>query len=640
MKNHGMRTTSAIFATFLSFALSFAPHASAQTFDASGNGTLKGDYFVRQVITANLDPNTSAIGRAVSLTGTITFDGKGNYSFTGQLMDTKAGSTATPYTVSGTYSVAANSLARLQNPIDATDTEYGAVTGVGPLAIVASATEGNYRDLFVAIQAGSSASNSTLTGSYQVGFLDFLQGNASNVRDGYATLTSTGNGSFGNITVNGAMANETNTNIQQTFASVSYSIAGNGSGTITFPTAATPLTALLSGQKTLYVSADGNLLLAGDPNGFDIFVGVKSNSGSASNSALQGTYFLAALENDASDAASGFNDISSSYGSTLALGAQGAGVSHFRMAYFGETPYDFTTNIVFNFAPDGTYHDGTYQYMLAAGGQVELQVGTGAFYSLIVSIASPAAGASGSAPFVDGSKIFNAGNYAPVTNPVAPGEIITLFGSNLASSPQSGSVPLPSQLGGVKITVNGRPAPISFVSPTQINFLIPYETSQSYATIQLTSNGTAANPVTLYTNLSAPGVFTLTSNDGTYAPGIGPAAVLHADYSLVTAEHPAVEGETLLLYVTGLGAVTPAVSDGLAAPSNPPATVIDDVFIDLFDANFVDSVANVTFAGLAPGFAGLYQVNFVVPPGVASGQAYVNLATDEAYTSEALLYVQ
>lgn len=620
--------------------LSVTVPAGAQTFDTSGNGKLNGEYFVRQVVTADLDPATSAIGRAVSLTGTMTFDGKGKYAFTGQMMDTKSGSTAKPYTVSGTYSVASNNLAQIQNPIDSTDTEHGAVTGVGPLAIVASATEGNYRDLFVAIQAGSSASNSKLQGAYQVGFLDFLQGNASNVRDGYVTLTSNGKGGFGNVTVNGAMANQTNTNIQQSFSGVTYSLTGNGSGTMTFPTASAPLAALVSGQKTLYISSDGNLLLAGDPNGFDILVGLKSIPSPASNATFQGTYFLGSLQNDGSAAAFGSNVISSYYGSTLGFGAQGAGVSHLHLAYFGEPPFDYTTNIIFNFSPDGTYNDGSYQYMLGVNGQAQLQVGTGAFYTLILAMASPAAGAPGAAPIVDGSKIFNSGSYAPVTNPVAPGEFVTLFGSNLTAAPQSGSVPLPRELGGVKIAVNGRPAPISFVSPTQVNFLMPYELAQSFATIQLTSNGVAASPITLYASPSAPGIFTLTSDDGTYPPGIGPAAVLHADYSLITAEHPATAGETLQLYVTGLGTVTPNVADGFAAPSSPPAMVDDFVLIDIVDANFVDSPANVAFAGLAPGFAGLYQVNFVVPAGVAPGMAYINITTSVAITSEARLYVQ
>jgi uncharacterized protein (TIGR03437 family) len=619
----------------------FTLSAEAQTFDTSGNGSLKGDYFVRQVVTAKLDPNNSAIGRGFSLTGVITFDGKGKYTFAGQMVDTQAGSTAKPYSTSGVYSVASNGLAQIQNPIDATDSEYGAITGIGPLAIIASATEGSYRDLFVAIAAGSAASNSSVNGSYQTGFIDFLQANASQVRDGYYTLISTGSGVLGSVTMSGAMANQGSNNVQQTFAGVTYSItAANGSGTITFPTAATPLAALVSGQKTLYVSSDGNLLLAGDPNGFDLILGVKSNSGVAANSMYQGTYFSAGLENNASDVANGNNSIDSFYGSTLALGAQGAAVSHFHQAFFGLPPFDFTIDASFNFAPDGTYNDGTYQHMLAANGQADLQVGTGSFYSLTLDIGAPIAAVLTQGPVISPFGVLNAANSAPITNAVAPGEFLTLYGSNLSSTTQSASPPLPTTLGGVKVTVNGRPARLSFVSPTQINLQVPFATTESYATLQVTNNSAVSNQVTLYTNLSAPGVFTLTNNGGTFPPGIGPAAVLHADNSLVTPENPAKAGETLQLYVTGLGTVTPPVADGAAAPSNPLSQVDDNVFIDIFDQNGVDSQATVAFAGLAPGYAGLYQINFIVPNAVASGLASLNLSTDEAFTSEAKLYMQ
>jgi len=482
-------------------------------------------------------------------------------------------------------------------------------------------------------------------GSYQTGFIDFLQANASQVRDGFYTLTSTGSGDLGSVTVTGAMANQGSNNVQQTLAGVTYSItAANGSGTITFPTAATPLATLASGQKILYVSSDGNLLLGGDPNGFDLIVGVRSNSGAASNSMFQGTYYSAGLENDASGVANGNNNIDSFYGSTLGLGVQGASVAHFRLAYFGLPAYDYTSDSAFNFASDGTYNDGTYHHMLAANGQVDLEVGTGTLYSLTLNI-SPFLETTimtiGPPPvFIDSLKVFNAANFAPITNPVAPGEFLTLFGSNLSSTTQSVGVPLLTTLGGVKVTVNGRPAPLSYVSPTQINLQVPFATSEPYATLQVANGDAISNQVTLYTKRSAPGVFTLTNNGGAFPPGIGPAAVLHADYSLVTADSPAKPGETLQLYVTGLGTVTPPVADGAAAPSNPLSMVDDNVFIDIFDQNFVDTSANVTFAGLAPGYAGLYQINFTVPSGVASGIAYVDVSTSEAYTSEARLYMQ
>ena len=145
------------------------------------------------------------------------------------------------------------------------------------------------------------------------------------------------------------MANQGNKNITQTYSGVTYSINNqSGAGTLTFPTASTPLTALVSGQKTLYVSSDGNLLLGGDPNGFDLIIGIKSLSGSAANSMYQGTYFNAALENDASGVAAGNNNIDSFYGSTLALGSQldtafsgkGATISHQRLAYFDQSAFD------------------------------------------------------------------------------------------------------------------------------------------------------------------------------------------------------------------------------------------------------------------------------------------------------------
>ena len=623
-----------------SLFLLFSIPSEAQKFDTSGNVNLKGDYFVRQVITTNLDPFTGAIGRAISLTGVMTCDGQGNYTFAGQIMDTQAGTTAKPYFTSGAYSVAANGLAQIQNPIDASDTEHGAIAGVGPVAIVASATEGNYRDLFVAIAAGSGASNSSVKGSYQTGFIDFLQANATQVRDGYYTLTSVGSGSFGNVIVNGAMANQGNNDVQQSFAGVTYSITGaNGSGSITFPTAATPLAALISGQKTLYVSKDGNVLLGGDPNGFDLIVGVKALSGPASNNLFQGTYYSAGLENDGSAAAGGFANIDSFSGSTLALGVQGIAVSHSRLAFAGQTAYDYTTDSSFNYAADGTYNDG-FQHMLAANGLVNLSVGTGSLYSLTLDIGGPTVAILTEGPVIIPSKVFNAANYAPITNSVAPGEFLTLFGSSLSSTTLSASVPLPTTLGGVQVTVNGRPAPLSFVSPTQVNLQVPFATSESYATLQVSNNGAVSNSVTLYTSLTAPGVFTLTNNDGTFPPGVGPAAALHADYSLVTAEHPAKAGETLQLYVTGLGAVTPPVADGAAAPSSPLSMVNEIILVDILDQNFVDQQAEVSFAGLAPGFAGLYQINFTVPTGVAPGVAYLNVSTDEAYTSEAKLYME
>ena len=622
-------------------AIAAAGSLRAQTtpgFDNSGNGTLNGPYFVRQVLAANIDNMTSAIGRAVSIAGIITFDGNGSYSFTGQLVDSTTGSTASAYSVSGVYAVESNGLMQIQNPIDTTQIDYGGVAGIGPSAIVASATEtnGTYNDVLVAIPVSSGTSS--VLGSYQMSFIDFLQGNASQVRDGYFTLTASGSGAFSNTTVTGAMANQGSTAGTQPVSGITYSLT-NGSGTLTFPTSSSPLTALVSGPKSFAVSSDGNVLLAGGPSGFDMMVGIKALSGSASNSMFQGTYYNAALENDASGLANGDNFIDSFYGSTLALG-QGNLISHMRLDYFDSLAYDNTLDGIYTFTSGGTYNDGNFLTTLGAGGQAALQVGVNDFYTLSINFGAKQY--TGSTPFINPVEIWNAANFAPITNSVAPGEFVSIFGTNLASTTQTAqSFPLPTNLGNVQVMVNGVAAPIDYVSPAQINFVMPYATPIfSFAQFQVISGSTPSNMVTLYTSASAPGVFSLTNNGGTFAPAVGPAAVTHADGSLVTQSSPAMAGETLVLYVTGLGAVSPPVADGTAAPSNPLSYAVDtQIGVDIEDQNFNRyTTPSVSYAGLAPGFAGLYQINFVVPSGVPTGLQWVNVGTSTAYTSEAKIY--
>ncbi len=105
---------------FISFCAGLAAPAAAQTFDNSANSQLNGQYFVRQVLTTNLDSNTSAIGRAISIIGAMIFDGNGNYTFIGQMTDSTAGTAGAAYSTTGTYAVASNGLVQILNPIDTT----------------------------------------------------------------------------------------------------------------------------------------------------------------------------------------------------------------------------------------------------------------------------------------------------------------------------------------------------------------------------------------------------------------------------------------------------------------------------------------------------------------------------------------
>jgi len=606
--------------------------ASAQSFDNSGDNTVFGDYFVREVLLSNVDQNNSAVGRAISIIGVMTCDGQGDYVFTGQMMDTKVGSVQS-YTTSGLYAVAENGFAVFQDLIDTSQYDFGATGVLGPAAILASATEGPQKNLFVAIPAGSSVGNSALQGSYTAGFIDFLGGSASKVRDGYFSMSTSGNGSFGNITVFGAMANQGSVDTSQDLTGVTYNITDTeGAGTINFPVSSTPSSALVSGQKSLFFSADGSLLLAGDPGGFDIMFGVAANSGPVDNGIYEGTFYLGGLENDASNLGQGQNGIDAFSGSIFALG-QGTAISHLRISYYNATAIDYTyENQPYDVASDGSFTDGSLQGFLLADGGAILEVGTGSFYSLTPGLW--AGEYSGPTVLLDPLKVWNAASFAPITNAVAPGEFVSLFGSGLANGvAQATTLPLPTTLGNVQVLVNGVLAPIQYVSNNQINILVPYSTTGGYAEFQVSNNGNVSDPVTLYQAPTAPGVFT--STNGGFAPGVGPGAVLHANSSAVTEGNPAKIGEQVELFMTGLGSVTPAVADGAAAPSNPVATVDADVGV------FVDGVsAVVKFKGLSPGLAGLYQVNFVVPDGVSSGLVYLSVGTPDGQTVQAKLYVQ
>jgi uncharacterized protein (TIGR03437 family) len=186
-------------------------------------------------------------------------------------------------------------------------------------------------------------------------------------------------------------------------------------------------------------------------------------------------------------------------------------------------------------------------------------------------------------------------------------------------------------LGGVQVTINGAPAPIYYVSPTQLSAVVPYTTPSdgSLANIQVISNGTPSNTAQSYTGLTSPGIFTVPSG------GLGYGAILHADYSLVSASSPAKMGETVQLFLTGLGAVSPAVTAGTAAPAAQPFATVPgpvDVFID--DNNGNSSQAKVAYQGLAPGLAGLYQVNFTVPSGLVLNSTGVTQFVVEISTLE------
>jgi uncharacterized protein (TIGR03437 family) len=581
---------------------------SAQTVDSSANSTLKGTYYLRQLLVSNINPSTGVIGRGRSLSGTATFDGSGTYSVTGTLLDSLVATSAQPFSFSGYYNVGSNGLSALQNPLEPVREIDG---GMGLGAFVGSSTESDFQDLFVMIPASKgTVTNAALSGSYRVGTLEFPQASAALVRDTYFTLTTSGDGRLGTITVNGSSANQGNALLTQQIAGGTYSLSGLGAGTISLPNTASASNQLVSGSKTLYLSADGSILLGGSPSGYDLLLGIRAPSSAPS---VSGTYFAAGFDVDNSNPANPATD--AFYGSMNGVGG-GATLWHQRLNPVNEATYDFTFSS--NLSPDasGGLNKDLVHYDIGAQGQAFLIVGKGTQYSLALGV--HADNHQGSGVFINPLGVVSAASYSPVTSSIAPNEFISIFGSGLApSAAAAASFPLPTSLGGVQVSVNGRPARLLYVSQNQINALVPFNTPEAYVSIQVTNQGVASNTVTFYAGDTAPGVFTLDDS------GIGAAAALHADYSVVNAANPARPGETIQVYLTGLGNVVPPIPDGVAASASPSST-------EKQVAVYVDTQsALVTFAGLAPGFAGVYQVNVKLPPNAPSGTPVLSIATPD-----------
>jgi uncharacterized protein (TIGR03437 family) len=204
-------------------------------------------------------------------------------------------------------------------------------------------------------------------------------------------------------------------------------------------------------------------------------------------------------------------------------------------------------------------------------------------------------------PLLSYGAVVNAASFTPT---LAPGGLVSIFGRHLASEEsRPSSLPLPTGLSGASVTLNGRPVPLVYVSGTQINAQLPYDV-QGYATLVVaTPNGATGIPVTV--SEVAPAIF--------YTAGVQPA-VVHSNGALVSAAAPGETGEWITVYLTGLGRLNGEIAAGQAAPSSPPLTANGPVEVRLGGRTILPS-----FAGLTPGFAGLYQVNLQIPGDLASG---------------------
>ncbi|MBI3934462.1 MAG: hypothetical protein HY316_07190 [Acidobacteria bacterium] len=234
-------------------------------------------------------------------------------------------------------------------------------------------------------------------------------------------------------------------------------------------------------------------------------------------------------------------------------------------------------------------------------------------------------------PIIKISKIVNGATFE-LGPGLAPISIASVIGTNLASAffiaasdgntadataepevHQAGQ--LHTTLEGTRLFVNSIPAPLYYVSATQINFQVPPQVQTGTAQVQVVwpnnnlpiVSPVSSVPITTY----GPAIFSNPPGSG------GQGAVLNANNSANSTANPAARGSTIQIFATGLGPTSPAVLAGVPAPSSPPfslTTTTPQVLIG-------SKTATVVFSGLAPGFVGLYQVNAVVPNDVVPGSA-------------------
>jgi uncharacterized protein (TIGR03437 family) len=175
-----------------------------------------------------------------------------------------------------------------------------------------------------------------------------------------------------------------------------------------------------------------------------------------------------------------------------------------------------------------------------------------------------------------------------------------VFGSNLAPrATVAQGLPLPTTLASSSLLVNGLPLPIYYVSPTQVNAQIPYNVATGPATVTMSVGVNVLSHVTLTIQASAPGLFLVDQSR---------ALVQNQDGAINGSDRPAAPGSFVTAYLTGQGALDIPIPSGSAAPQNPLIGAAAPVSVTVGGQN-----AEVTFAGMAPGLVGVFQVNLRIP---------------------------
>jgi uncharacterized protein (TIGR03437 family) len=602
----------------------FAAIANAQLSPAS----VKGRFFFRHLQFTTDSAVPPNITDARTALGSMTFDGVGRYALAGQ--QTIANQPATNFAGTGSYTVDSGGVMTIGNP---QRNSLLINARLGTEAIVGSTTESgdNTFDYFVAIPAPTIPISSTLfSGTYYVTSLEFPLSTGADARSAFFSVTPASNGQFAAVSGSGHALNVNNGQIGTvSIAGASYALTNDGSGTASFGA----INNFLGGIKNLYVSASGNIILMGSviAASQDILVGVRANTTAASINNWSGLFYTGGLRYDAR-----YPTTAGYIGASNAIPSLARLASYQRAHQIAMNPYDSTGYEPITLNSDGTYTEGFNIAGLGTSGGsfVENDLATqNDLKGFAISFGIQAPPMTGTGVYINPQGILSGATFAPTGGAIAPGEFLSIFGSGLSpdKTTTAATPPYPTGLAGVTVKINDLLAPITLVSPSQLNVLVPYAVTGTAATVVVTAGRMDSNSVTVPLAASAPGVFSQDSS------GTGIGAILHANNSKVTAASPAKRGETISIYLTGLGAVEPPVPDGTAGGGNPTSKTVSPVAV-----YFNGQAATVVYSGLAPGSPGLYQMNVTIPSNLVlgTGNSVLAIQSSEGFNDTADVPIQ
>ena len=227
---------------------------------------------------------------------------------------------------------------------------------------------------------------------------------------------------------------------------------------------------------------------------------------------------------------------------------------------------------------------------------------------VVLSLVFPLSGDVNDGPSYTAAGIVNAADNE--THSLAPNTLASLYGVRLsyvtaAISPsdiQGGVLPTVLPGTGVHVTVGNLPATIYYVSPDQINFLVPANLLPGASTVQVVLDAHSGPAIKITLAPASPALFQLDSKT---------AVAIRPDGSVITQQAPAKPGEIIILYATGLGQTLPPVPYGQLF--NDAAPLQQFANFELVLDGVTAGRSAVQYAGIAPGFAGLYQINVLLP---------------------------